>query len=166
MDRLRKTGKWLWSNKERLILVAMLIYLGMRVYKVFEPIEDTERLVSTPGQVPPDDVVRQLPPEGRPPRRPPGQYSTLISRNPFFYHAALARGPEVDEERWNIALLQLQEPVPGKLRARIRTESTTKWYNLGESFEEYEIQDIDMAAQTCTVYSSRYQRSKVLEVTP
>lgn len=165
MDRLRKIGKWLWLNKERLILVVMLVYLGMRVYKVFEPIQDVEKLVKAPGNALPEGVVPPSPPEGRPPRRPPGQYSTLVNRNPFFFHATTARSSQ-DEERWNITLLQLQEPVPGKLRARIRTESTTKWYNLNESFEEYELQDISMAEQTCTVYSSRYQKSKVLEVSP
>ena len=166
MDRARKIGKWLWNNKERLILVIMLVYLGMRVYKVFEPVHEEDFLVSRPSPSAPDDVLPASPPEGRPPRRPPGQYSSLINRNPFFFHATKAEGDTGTEEVWNIALVQLQEPAPGKLRARIRTESTTKWYNLGESFEEYEIQDINMAEQTCTVYSSRYQKSKVLKLSP
>ncbi|HNR29246.1 MAG TPA: hypothetical protein PKI11_00010 [Candidatus Hydrogenedentes bacterium] len=177
-DRVRKIAKWLWFNKERLILVIMLVYLGMRVRQVFEKVEETQEPLILPSNVLPDDAQeRQIVPPDRPegvgpggkgpPRRPPGAYGSLIDRNPFWFHAAPGSGrPGEEGERWDIQLLQLQEPVPGKVRARIRTLSATKWFDLGDSFEEYEIQDIDMAAGTCTVYSSKYKKSKVLEISP
>lgn len=177
-DRIRKIAKWLWANKERLILVVLLIYLGMRVYKVFQKVEEEPLVLQRPGNEIPEDAVQQkivppdrpegLGPGGKgPPRRPPGSYGSLIDRNPFFYHAVPGGGRgRPEEEKWDIELLQLQEPVPGKVRARIRTQSATKWFDLGDSFEEYEIQDINMAEGTCTVYSSEYQRSKVLKLSP
>ena len=37
MDKLQKAGVWLWYNKERMVLIAMLVTLGYRGYQVFSP---------------------------------------------------------------------------------------------------------------------------------
>lgn len=37
MDKLRKIGTWVWLNVEKIFLVALIILLGFRVYKVFNP---------------------------------------------------------------------------------------------------------------------------------
>ena len=37
MDKLRKIGLWFWYNKERMVLLVMLVVLAYRVYGVLYP---------------------------------------------------------------------------------------------------------------------------------
>lgn len=168
-DRLRKLGKLFWTYKERLILVGMLIYLGMQVYKVLQPTQEERLVLRRPSAELSAEIegIPKLPPTENPRRRLPGTYSALVNNNPFFAKSlGFGETTTPDTDDWKMEVVKIQEPVPGKPRAQIRTETTTKWYDVGEPFEAYEVQEIDVAGQTCTIYSTLQQKSKVFTVSP
>jgi len=97
MDKLRKIGLLIWNNKERMVLIVMLIVFGYRVYQIFFPPPPPEwpGLQTPKTQLPEEPEYRQelgLP--GGPPMRPPmdipGTYATFYERNPFWYYSGQA----------------------------------------------------------------------------
>ncbi len=167
MDKIQKIGTWIWDNKERMVLVVMVLVLGYRVYEILSPPPppDWPRLQPPRRQLPEEPEYREelgLPsePPARPPMDVPGTYATFHSRNPFWYHSRDARpesGEQVRAEDLNIQLLDIQD-VGGNPRARLRSARTTAWYSTGEQFEEFEVLEINVDTDTVVVYSERYAR--------
>lgn len=173
MDKLRKIGSWFWYNKERMVLLVLVVVLGYRVYGVVYPgdppvwpnipvpqtalpetVEERQAL-GLPGDLP-------LPPlSGL-----PGVYTSLYERNPFWYYSGRSQEDgadgDINVEDLNIELLDIQE-ASGEPRARLRTIRTTSWYSEQEQFEEFELVSIDMETRTVVVYSERYGRQFTLE---
>ncbi|NLV43011.1 MAG: hypothetical protein GXY07_00765 [Candidatus Hydrogenedentes bacterium] len=173
MDKLRKIGSWFWYNKERMVLIIMVIVLAYRVYGVISPAEPPSwpPIPIPQTELPETEEERQaLGMPGLPPLPPtdglPGTYTSFYERNPFWYYSDGDDDDDDDKaigsEDLNIMLLKIQD-VGGKPRAQLRTTSTTKWYSEGEKFEEFELVSIDPETESVVIYSERYSRQFTLE---
>lgn len=152
MNKLRKILRWVWLNKERMVLIVVVLYLGYRVYIVaFPPPIEFEQVPQIPGQELP---VAEGPGEAPfpPPPRMSVDRTALIGRNMFVYRP----GTEIGEVRKadELKLLRLIEYEPGKFRARIKTRATEKWYSVGDPFEDYELLNIDGEIQCVEIWST------------
>ena len=49
-------------------------------------------------------------------------------------------------------------------RAQLRTRSTTKWYDEGEEFEQFILEQVNPEDKTVVVYSEQYGRRFTLEM--
>lgn len=169
MDKVVAIGKWLWLNKERFVLLVVMAVFCYRVYVVLNPPEP-------PVVVPPKSPIPgPIPDELMPPSPPlplarslPGGYSGLYNNNPFCYYCK-ERGPgdiEVfDPEKLGITLLAIRKLSDGRVRAQLSTKTVPKrWYNEGEPFEEYELQEIDAENNSVVIYSERYARRFTLTI--
>jgi hypothetical protein len=167
-DKIRKLGAWFWRNKERLILAVMVIFLCTRVYEVFKEQEIDTTFISPPGllndfKIQELEAANQLPPFPPPPPPTPfpyGQYGALVEQNAFFYHATSQGGSTSQEQQWDLSIERIAEPTPGAVRVRVRHGNVSAWYNEGESFAEYELQAVDVASKTVTIYSTRYRETR------
>ncbi len=167
MDILQKIGVWFWNNKERMVLVVMVLVLGYRVYQILNPPPPPEwPRLQPPRQELPDepsereDLGLPGPPPPRPPMDVPGTYVTFYERNPFWYHAGEGRAAatqEVRAEDLNIQVLSIQD-VGDNPRARLRSAAGTSWYTAGDPLGEFEVLEVDPAMNTVVVYSQRYER--------
>jgi hypothetical protein len=172
-DKLVKAGTWLWYSKELLVMLIMIGVLVYRVYGVFSPPPPPKwpPLTQPKTELPttPEEMEAMALPGNPQPRPPldvpsPGSYSTLYARNPFWYHSGKQKQDEKKEitaADLNIQLLDIQD-TGGKLRARLRTKVTTKWYSENEQFEEFQLLSIDSASQKVEIYSTRYGRNFTL----
>jgi len=167
-DKLRKFVRFVWLIKERLVLAVMVVFLCQRVYRVLNP-GDPPQQDPLP---PPKRTLEDLPPEELPPEPPPvppidipGTYSSLVKRNPFWYYGG--QGGQTDDEvsaaDLGLALIDIK-PLGGRVRVRLQTRSTTKWYDVGEQFEEFELISADPDLGTVEVFSEQYNRSFILEM--
>lgn len=168
VDKLRKLGAWIWLNKERMILIAMVVFLVYRVWQVVNPppLEEGPQILSPKNNLPEDPqeraelVKEQVLPPPPPPRELteiPGTYAVLYRNNALWYFSGQSDsgdGP-VTAERLGLSLLDIQR-VGTKLRARLQTRSTNKWYNEGEQFEEFELLTINQEQGTVEIYANQY----------
>jgi hypothetical protein len=170
VTQLRKIGTWIWLNKERMFLAALVVVLCYRVYLVvYPPAPEADVRITmprNPQNVAPEELSEITP--GTPPAAPPPfireTWRSLYVRNPFTYYAAEGGGETAGAEELNISLLDIQILPNGKERARIRTSSTVKWYTEGEKFEQFELLEIDPDAQTAVVYSEQLAKRLDLEI--
>ncbi|MBI1317455.1 MAG: hypothetical protein GC168_00715 [Candidatus Hydrogenedens sp.] len=167
VDKLRKAGLWVWANKERMILLVMVVLLCRQVYAVVYPPEP-EQEASLPLPRTPDPA--DLPPEVDPPSpepisglRTPGEYVNLYRKNPFWYYSTRSEGATgSDSDTLNIQLLDIR--VAGsRVTARLKTNAATKWYVKGDKFEEYQLLDIDPEAGTVEIYSESKGTQETLQ---
>jgi hypothetical protein len=173
-DKLRKIGRFIWNNKERLILAGLLAYLVYRVYLVLQAVPEEQVLIHPVHNAIPERIMAELeesgdlppvPPPPAPAPYPYGQYASLVRTNPFYMHATTAAaGGGQETQQWDVAVLDVQEPIPGKRRARIRHGTSTAWYDEGDSFVAYELTAVDMEARTATIFSTEHRRSRTFEV--
>ncbi len=167
MDKIRKIGDWIWNNKERMVLIVMVLVLGYRVYQILSPPPPPQwqRLQPPRQQLPEDPLDREDlglpgPPPARPPLDVPGTYVTFYERNPFWYYSGEARqqaDQEVRAEDLNIQVLSIQV-VDGNPRARLRAGGGTSWYSVGDQFAGFELLEINSDADTVVVFSQSHER--------
>lgn len=160
VDKLRKVLGWIWHNKERMVLVVMVVILCYRVYEVMNPPPE-EGPANYPSPI--TDRAR-IPPEAQPPVPPetvsidvPGNYSNLYRQNPFWYHSGERTGAgeqAVTPEDLDIELLAIRE-VNGRWRAQLRTQTTRDWYDEGEEFEEFVLEQINPEENSVVIYAAR-----------
>jgi hypothetical protein len=170
-DRFIKAGNWLWYSKELIVLFVMIGIFAYRVYGVVYPPPPPKwpPLPSPMTELPSDPTQMQgIEIPGDPPPRPamdvPGSYAMLYNHDPFWYYSGQQKQnakETVTAADLNITLLDIQS-VNGKLRARLRTQSTTGWYYENEQFEKYVLQKIDPDNNTVEIYSERYARTFTL----
>jgi hypothetical protein len=164
VDKLRKFGEVLWLNKERLILVAMVAVLCFQVYKVLNPEVKAAGEVTMP---PTDDVSGLDPQPALPPDKPrltiSGDYVSLFRRNPFWYFSGKKQGNTTSNtEEVGIQLVDIQD-TGTRQRARLRTATTTKWYDINEPFEQYKLISVDVSGQSAVVYVESLGREITLQ---
>lgn len=165
MNWLRKIGNWLWLNKERMVLAVMVAVLVFRVYQVLNP---PPLQVGKPYRIPgsPEDGIGPGLPPPPPPPELTDDWSRLWRRVIWRWDALQGAGGPGDNQgsnaTLNISLVQLREITPGDWRARIRTQSRTSWYELGEQFEQYTLMEIEPGedgAGCVTIFSDPEQRN-------
>ncbi|MBX3177298.1 MAG: hypothetical protein KF886_08060 [Candidatus Hydrogenedentes bacterium] len=159
MDKLQKFFKAIWRYKERIVFVVLLGVLGYRVYQLFNPQEPVSAASPPTGAPEPPQIAPNAPSPD-----PPGQYYNMIHRSPFSYYSDAEVDPNrVRPEDLGLQLLDIK-PVGGKLRARVKTESARKWYDEGESFEEFILESIDAEDRSAVVYVERLGQSVTLRL--
>jgi hypothetical protein len=159
LDKILKISKKLWLIKERLVLVVLLGFLAFNIYKIFVPKVPEVAARTTPGSPPAASVPFPVKTDG------PGQYRALHTRNPFSYYSDAVLGGKsgVTAEEAGIHLLDLKQVGGGKWRARLKTKST-KWWDEGDSFEEFVLEKIDPESRTVIVYVTKLAKPVTLSV--
>ena len=163
-DKLLKFGQMLWLNKERFILVAMVVILCYQVYKVVYPDEKPRGVSPTPPVAAPGKA--DAPPEPIPAQTLTfsGDYRSIWQRNPFW--SMSGRGGNQGNGSANevfIKLLDLQDATGSKpAQAQLQTATTTKWYPVGDSFEQFRLDSVDLGAGTATVYIESLGQTRTL----
>lgn len=171
MDKLQKIGAWIWWNKERMVLLAIIMVLAYRVYVVAFPPEPEPMLPPAPprgelpprAEAPPGLLPPQVPPP--PPMDVPEDYAALAQRNPFSYRSA-PTGPgttAAGEEEADIQLLRIQV-AGGSPRGQFRTGGRNYWRTVGQQAGEYRVDDIDAEEGTAVVFAEQLQRPIQLAV--
>ncbi len=167
LDKIQKIGMWFWWNKERFVLLILVGILGYRVYVIiYPPPPPAEKTYSPPKKEVPDELKPPMPPLP-PPLSIPGSYASLWRENPFWYFAgetAKRQGSqEITPQELGITLLNIRQ-VGDRLRAQLRTRSTTKWYDEGEEFEQFVLEQVNPEDNTVVIYSEQYGRRFTLEM--
>jgi len=169
VDKIRKFGRWVWYNKERMVLVTVFVILLYRVYVVmYPPPPPVDKVLRPPdanidlASLPPEAVPPQ--PGPKPPGPPPGNYTDLYKRNPFKYDTS---GTDYGDERdrkdvtpadLGLELLAIRE-VNGRWRVQLNTRSVKRrWYDDGEQFEEYEVVQISPEDKSAVIYATKYNK--------
>ena len=162
MGKLRKIAELFWHNKERLMFVALVCVLGWRVYEVMNP---KAELVSAIPHLPPGrPTAEDVPAPPRPDISAPasdGSFDSIRKRNPFWYYSEQVKidtAPKNDQPA-SITLVRIMGD-----RVRLEMNGEKKLCAKGDTFGEYEIRNIDPAAQTCEVYSAQSGRAETLSV--
>ncbi|MCX8063552.1 MAG: hypothetical protein N3G21_00070 [Candidatus Hydrogenedentes bacterium] len=167
IDKIKKIVIWFWLNIEKFVLVVMIGILGYRVYVIaFPPPPPAEETYSPPRKEVPEELKSPLPPP-IPPGSVPGTYSSLWRENPFWYYAgepSVGKGEQVISEKdLGVTLLNIRQ-VGDRWRAQLRTRSTTKWYDEGEEFEQFILEQINPEEKTVVIYSEQYGRRFTLQM--
>ena len=140
-------------------MVLLLGVLAFNVYKIFVPREVEMTVPASAGQVP-------VPPVPEPQMTDaPGQYASFVRRNPFSYYsdAEVDTSGGLTAEEAGIHLIAIKEGIGGKWRAQLKTK-VPKWYDEGESFEEFRLEEIDPVEQKVVVYANRFAKTVVLTI--
>lgn len=140
-------------------MLILLGFLGYNVYKIFVPTIADPVLPPLAGKVPEAKLPEPRMAEA------PGQYATFVRRNPFSYYsdAETDGGVSLTAEEAGIQLIAIKEGIGGKWRARLKTK-TAKWYDEGDSFEEFRLEEINHVEQKVVVYANRFAKTVVLNV--
>lgn len=148
-----------------MVLVIMVGFLCYRVYQMlYPPPKPAEKQFRAPGKEIAEEQRPPLPPL-RPPMDVPGAYAALHRQNPFWYYGTSAgtTTPGIDPKNLGISLLKVRK-VGDKLRAQLRTRSTTQWYNEGEEFEQFVLEQVNPEDNTVVIYSEQYSRRFTLKL--
>lgn len=159
MSTLRKIGQWLWLNKERILLFAMVMILVVRVYMVVYHTNTGSNLLITPPSSDParlSQAKRPGVPPSMPAVPPPVDWSSLWVRNPFTTLSANVEssGGTNEGKALNIALLDIQVNN-GKPIAKLHYGNATEWHRVGDAFTSFKLTNINPDDRTCEVYSEK-----------
>jgi len=159
----QKTGTWIWRQKEKMVLLLLVGFFGVRVFQVvYGPgivLEDG------PKPKPPAEAMG-LPPSPQEKPRPP-EFQSLVSRNPFSIYGLSApdKSDRELQEQIDLILIRIVSWQGDSYRAEMQraTETRPKRYEEGEVFGDYQLLEINPEANTVTVYAREYDRNFTLE---
>lgn len=126
--------------------------------------------LSVSGKLPKEQLAEDfIPPAPGVPPAPDigGNYTDLVSRNPFRYEAGTGRsGADAQGKDPGIVLLDVKM-LGGTMKAQLRVKSsgTEKWYQVDDAFEGFSVLSIDSSAKTVTVYVEEFKKQFTLSVT-
>lgn len=164
MDKLRKIGERLWYNKERVVLVAMVIVLCWNVYKVaFPPKPEEEKAHPVPSAEVSGQISGEIPLEPQP--KPLTDWKPVYEPHPFWSlsGATVSGGGSGEDKDPGVTLVDIKK-VGSKYRAKLKTASSNKWYDENEKAEDFELLSIDPDARTVKVRSERLGRTVELSI--
>lgn len=161
VDKLRKAAWALWLFKERLILLVMVGALANQVYLLLNPAPPE---ASAPLPAPKETMAENANPAIVPPKPAPlptdgtggGGYGGLVDRNPYWYYSSTEddkKNAEIPADL--IQLLDIKQ-IGNRVRCQLKTRTTTKWYEVGDKFEEFVLENIDTDTGTATVFVESY----------
>ncbi|MBN2311746.1 MAG: hypothetical protein JXR94_22395 [Candidatus Hydrogenedentes bacterium] len=167
MEKLHKIGTWVWLNKEKVVLVVLILVFCYRVYKVVDPEEAApldipkapKALPSGPEAPPPGaDFPGDPPLPPAPPIAVPA--SRFAESNPFTIYGTTEHDEDQGPRRPEMRLVGIRPFPDGKPRAEIITRGTKpKRYKEGEAFETYRLESIDEASGSIVIYSQEHNRT-------
>ena len=181
-SKLRKGGIWVWNQKEKMVLFALLIFLCYRVYVVLISPPDLlaqgsdgvpgsgKSTGTTPTKPPATATPAKLP--AAPPQLPvlerADDWKPLVRQNPFTIYGMMqgtAKTGGTTEETIDVVLNRILKWRDGTYRAEMTTKVSgrPKYYKEGEPFESYKLMSIDAANGTVTIFSTGHDRTFVLK---
>ncbi len=172
-SQLRKFGIWLWNQKEKMFLAALLIVLCFRVYLVLSPAQASSKTPEPPkktaaaaGKLSPENVPD---PNPRPISERAEDFRPLVRQNPFTIWSVAATGKSTtgsDEETIDVTLNNIVKWSDGGYRAELTTKVTgkSKRYKEGEVFENYKLMSIDPVNKLVQIYSSAHDKTFELKM--
>lgn len=166
LSRLQKVGAWLWSQKEKMVLIALVGVLCYRVYVVvFPPEVKQEPKKPAAAAVKPPEFP--TPPPWPPERMPMADASGLVRRNPFTIYGVQTdeNAPLGGEEQTiPVTLTGFRKWSDGSMRAMLTVAGDrNRAYKEGEAFGSYTLERIDADAQTVDVYSQEFDKVFTLQ---
>ncbi|MCC6796464.1 MAG: hypothetical protein IT366_15195 [Candidatus Hydrogenedentes bacterium] len=173
-SQLRKAGVWLWNQKEKMFLAALLIVLCFRVYLVLSPAQASTKTPEPPKKGAPAATnkmsAENVPDPGpRPVSERAEDFRPLVRQNPFTIWSIAATGKSAsgsDEETIDVTLNNIVKWSDGGYRAELTTKVTgkSKRYKEGEVFENYKLMTIDPTNKTVQIYSSAHDKTFELKM--
>jgi hypothetical protein len=172
VEKLRKIGQWLWRNKERIILAAVILLGVYRVYVILVSpgAEEIEPPPPAPRSVPSDWGEVPNPPETAPALPPVVDFDDVVRRNPFTYSSAQGETAPQEEQAaeadWNrLSLVRVQELPDGEARARMRYAGEGASYvSEGDSIGPFEVVDVDAEDGAVRVRHTERNQSRTLSL--
>ena len=173
-SQLRKAGAWLWNQKEKMFLAALLIVLCFRVYLVLSPAQASSKTpdpakkgaTAANNKMSPENVPDPGP---RPASERAEDFRPLVRQNPFTIWSIAATGKSTsgsDEETIDVTLNNIVKWRDGGYRAELSTKVSGKsdWYKEGEVFENYKLMTIDPTNKIVQIYSTAHDKTFELKM--
>lgn len=168
MDQLYKFGVWLWRNKEKVVLVVLVLFLCVRTYRVVMGAEPQQAKVHPPVKSDLPEDWNGAPP--KPPVRPavpkPPKES-LIRSNMFTVYGKPveeSKTQEVTPDSIGVTLVRIVPWKENEYRAELLTKGRRpKRYKEGEQFENFRLNRIDAANNSVEIWSEQYGKTFVLQ---
>ncbi len=172
LSQLQKAGSWLWSQKEKMVLIALVGVLCYRVYVVVFPPDTKSTAQTTLSAMRPAAAKEPTLPTVIPPWPPNKQVmadaSGLVRRNPFtIYGVQGDDGPSTttDETTIPVTLTGFRKWRDGTMRALLLVSGDrVRPYAERESFGSYTLESIDADGKTVEVYSQEFDKVFTLQV--
>lgn len=141
--------------------------LAYQIFGVLRIEEDTNiSFPSNPRREPDPELLDPRPPEAPPevpPSKPPRDPGVFIQNDPFDWREKdRAGGPEA-AALGTLRLLNMQGTGDSVL-IQIETETSKKWYKVGDAFESYELLSVDVEAGTAEVFDESINRARIIEM--
>ncbi|MCP4643199.1 MAG: hypothetical protein GY851_22315 [bacterium] len=172
MEHLRSIGTRIWLNKEKLVLVILLVALVYQGHTIFYP-EERADLPNAVSPKPPrfneansEEYIGQImdeleiPTISLPPEPfAPVPVSGLTGANPFSVHGSTLGGAPREEARETVETPQvvverIQPAADGSVRAWIKVgERRARPRTVGAEFDGYTLDSIDAEGQSVVVTS-------------
>lgn len=167
VDKLRKAALTLWLFKERIILLVMVGALANQVYLLLNPAPpELPPRLPAPSKTMADTVNPTIIPPPLPAPQPADNsgsgYGGLVDRNPYWLYSSMEDDKSSKEIPADLIVLKTIKKTGNRLRCQLETRTTTKWYEVGDKFEEFVLENIDMDAGTVTVFVESYGQRVVL----
>jgi hypothetical protein len=161
VDKIRKAAWILWLFKERLILLVMVGALANQVYLLLNPAPPE---LPPPLPAPSKTMSETVNPAIVPPPPPGpmsdgtggGGFGALVDRNPYWYYSSTGEDTKSKEVPADLIQLVTIKKTGNRIRCQLKTRTTVKWYEVGDKFEEFVLENIDMDAGTATVFVESY----------
>ena len=145
----------------------MVAVLAFQIFNVIRTEEDlsrglpsSPRITADPAQL--DPPPPDLPPE-LPPQKPPANPNVLIQNNPFDWREQRGGGGGPDTSLSTLILLRIRGEGENAI-AQIETDSSRKWYSVGEAFESYELLSVDVDEGTAEVFDESLNRTRIIRL--
>lgn len=140
-------------------MVAVLAFQIFSVLRTEQ--EDSLGLPPTPSRVADrerlDPVPPEMPPE-MPPRKPPVNPERLVENDPFDWRARTSAAAADQVSLTTLRLLRIRSAGDSAM-VQIQTDSSRKWYRVGEAFESYELLSVDADAGTADIFDESLNRT-------
>ena len=181
-SKIRKAGLWVWNQKEKMFLGALLVVLCFRVYVVLINPPDVngdpnppDLIDKPPLPAPSDQTGGFASPDAvpDPPARPIAEraedYRPMVRQNPFTIWSLGAQGSgasDTEGDSIDVNLINIVKWNDGTYRAELSTKVVTKpkRYKEGEVFENYKLMSIDPGNKSVTIYSSAHDKTFELKI--
>lgn len=145
----------------------MIAVLAFQIFSVLRTEED-----QTLGMPPPpskqadreslEPAPPEMPPE-IPPREPPVNAPRLATNDPFDWREQSAGPGAGGPAESTLRLLRIRGEGESAF-VQIQTESSRRWYSVGEAFESYELLSVDAEEGTAEVFDESLNRTRTIRL--
>lgn len=150
-----------------MVLSIMVAVLAFQIFSVLRT-EDDNFIDPPPNPV---KVAKREDldpsPPGDPPPMPapeaPVNENEFVEKDPFDWRERSAASTTAGAETTTLRLLRIRG-TGDDLVVQIETETSRKWYRVGEAFESYEIISVDPDAGFAEIFDEASNRTRIIEL--